>query len=82
MIENYPGRSQPIHILDGFITEQEFADQRGVSLRTCQRDRARRNAPPHVVLGRQVFYRVEATRSWLEGKEIYVRLERGHRRKP
>ena len=57
------------HILDGFITESEYARQRGVSLRTVQRDRALRQAPPHVVFGRKVYYRVEAVRDWLASKE-------------
>jgi predicted DNA-binding transcriptional regulator YafY len=58
------------HILDGFLTEREFARQRGVSLRTCQRDRARRCGPPYVVIGRQVYYRIASTRAWLEKREI------------
>ena len=56
-------------ILDGFISESEYARQRGVSLRTVQRDRALRQAPPHVTFGRQVYYRVEAVREWLVAKE-------------
>lgn len=70
MSEEPVGRSWPAHILDGFIAEEEFARQRGVSVRTCQRDRARRNAPPYVVIGRRTFYRVEAARAWLVGREV------------
>ena len=51
--------------LDGYISEAQFAAQRGVSIRTCQRDRQLRQAPPFVTLGRQVFYRIEAVREWL-----------------
>lgn len=67
-------------ILEGFITEQELARQRGVSLRTCQRDRARRSAPPYVLIGRQVFYRVAATRKWLAEREICAESGRGRKR--
>ncbi len=56
-------------VFEGFITEAEYARQRGVSLRTCQRDRALRKAPPHVVIGRTVYYRVDSIRQWLAAKE-------------
>jgi hypothetical protein len=52
-------------LLQGFITEQEYARQRGVSVRTCQRDRAMRKSPPYCALGKQIFYRVSAVREWL-----------------
>jgi hypothetical protein len=60
-----PGAS----ILDGYVSEAEYARQRDVSVRTCQRDRALRQASPHVTLGNQVFYRVEAVRAWLLERE-------------
>jgi hypothetical protein len=52
-------------LLEGYITEKEYARQRGVSLRTCQRERALRKAPPHVVLGKHIYYRIAAAREWL-----------------
>jgi hypothetical protein len=58
-----------LSLLEGFISEQEYARQRGVSLRTCQRDRALRKAPPHCMLGKQVFYRISAVREWLVRQE-------------
>ena len=60
-----PGAS----ILDGYVSEAEYARQRDVSVRTCQRDRALRQAPPHVILGNRVFYRVDAVRDWLLERE-------------
>lgn len=56
-------------IFDGYISEAEYARQRGVSLRTCQRDRALCKAPPHLVLGSRVLYRVDAVRRWLQSQE-------------
>jgi hypothetical protein len=56
-------------VLDGYISEQEYARQRGVSLRTCQRDRALRKCPPYCVLGKQVFYRITSVRTWLLEQE-------------
>lgn len=65
-VEKEPSRSE---IFEGFVTEAEYARQRGVSLRTCQRDRALRRAPPHVILGNRVFYRIDAVRAWLNAQE-------------
>ncbi|MGA9004263.1 MAG: hypothetical protein WB504_17510, partial [Pseudolabrys sp.] len=48
-----------------FISEPEYARQRRVTPRTCQRDRQLRKAPPYIKFGRQVFYRIEAVRDWL-----------------
>ena len=70
-------------VFDGFITEAEYARQRGVSLRTCQRDRALRTAPPHVVIGRTVYYRIESVRQWLAAQERQPdRIVRRRRRSP
>jgi hypothetical protein len=63
-------------LLRGFITEQEYARQRGVSVRTCQRDRALRKSPPYCVLGKHILYRVSAVREWL------IRNERSFENKP
>ena len=59
----------PPDFLDGFISEEEYAARRGVSLRTCQRDRQLRQSPPFVVIGRRVYYRIEAVRDWLLARE-------------
>jgi hypothetical protein len=56
-------------ILEGYLPETEYARQRGVSVRTCQRDRTLRQSPPYVVIGRQVYYRIEAIREWLVSRE-------------
>lgn len=57
------------NFLEGFISEQEYAVCRGVSLRTCQRDRQLRDAPPYVLIGRKIYYRIEAVREWLLARE-------------
>ena len=59
----------PTDFLDGFISEEDYAARRGVSLRTCQRDRQLRQSPPFVVIGRRVYYRIEAVRDWLLARE-------------
>ena len=55
--------------LNGFISETEYARQRGVTVRTCQRARQLRKAPPYVQFGRQIFYRIDAVREWLKKKD-------------
>ena len=61
-----------VDLFAGYIPEREYARQRGVSLRTCQRDRALRKGPPFVVVGKQVYYRVAAVREWLLAQERSV----------
>lgn len=61
-------------VLTGFISEPEYARARRVTVRTCQRDRRLRQAPPYIIIGRQVFYRIEAVREWLVKNERTVDL--------
>ena len=51
------------------ITEQEYADQRGVSVRTTARERAQRIGPPFIRLGRKIYYRPAAIEAWLIAQE-------------
>ena len=62
----------PCDFLEGFISEEDYATRRGVSLRTCQRDRQLRQSPPYVVIGRRIYYRVEAVRDWLLAREQHA----------
>ena len=55
--------------LQEFISEAEYAARRGVSVRTCQRDRQLGQAPPFVIVGRRVYYRIEAVKEWLRARE-------------
>jgi hypothetical protein len=55
--------------LEGFVSEEDYARRRGVSLRTCQRDRQLRQSPPYVQFGRRIYYRIEAVREWLVKNE-------------
>jgi hypothetical protein len=55
--------------LQGYISEAAYAQIRGTSVRTCQRDRQLRKSPPFVRLGRRVFYRIQAVQAWLISNE-------------
>lgn len=57
-------------LFEGYLTELEYCSQRGISRRTAQRERRMRDGAPHVVIGRQVFYRVQAIREWMLKREI------------
>jgi hypothetical protein len=55
-------------------TEAEYAEWRGCSVRTIQRERSRRIGPPFIKLGSKIYYRVAAIEKWLLSKEqIQVR---------
>lgn len=55
--------------LNDLISEARYAEMRGVSRRTVQRERALRVGPPFVKLGRAIFYRPAAIEVWLLSKE-------------
>lgn len=55
--------------LQDLIPESDYAAQRGVSLRTVQRERALRIGPPFIKLGRSIYYRPAAIEQWLLAQE-------------
>lgn len=67
-----PADADVPHIFDGYIDEPEYCRQRGVSLRTAQRDRQLRQSPPYITVGKKVLYRVDAVRAWLLDQERKV----------
>ena len=50
-------------------TEAEYAEWRGCSVRTIQRERSKRIGPPFIKLGSKIYYRVAAIEKWLLSKE-------------
>lgn len=56
----------------GYVDEDEYCRQRGISLRTAQRDRQLRQSPPYTLIGQRVMYRVEAVRDWLLDRERHI----------
>lgn len=55
---------------DPLLTEAEYAELRGVSVRTIKRERAARRGPPYIRLGRKVFYRRAAIEQWIIAQEV------------
>lgn len=78
-MNNSNSQGSTLPVFEGYISEADYAGQRGVSIRTCQRDRAMRQAPPHVLIGKTVYYRVEAVRGWLLRRETDFEQHRSSR---
>ena len=74
-----PGISRDV--LEGYLSEREYARQHGLTIRTAQRHRKLRKSPPFIVVGRQVYYRVVAIREWLLSQEHHFHDEGVGRRK-
>lgn len=65
--------------IQDLLSEAEYATQRGVSVRTAQRERTQRIGPPFIRLGRKIYYRPAAIQTWLLSKEqLQPRNSRGH----
>jgi hypothetical protein len=60
---------EKIAMLTNLISEAEYAKQRGICIRSAQRERALRIGPPYVKLGRRVFYRPETISEWILAQE-------------
>ena len=55
--------------IQDLLEESDYAAERGVSLRTVQRERAQRIGPPFIKLGRTIYYRPAAIEAWLLAQE-------------
>jgi hypothetical protein len=56
--------------IQDLISEAEFAQLRGVTLLTVQRERRRRQGPNFIKLGRVYFYREAVIAAWLQSIEV------------
>ena len=52
------------------VSEADWAQERGDSVRTLQRERALGISAPFIKIGRRVYYRRAAIEEWLLAKEI------------
>lgn len=57
-------------IFNGYITREEYAEQRGISLRTEINDRVMRKSPPFIKIGRKIYYSIEGIHEWLKSLEV------------
>jgi hypothetical protein len=53
-------------LLEGYVSEEEMAEARGIVIRTLRAERQRGDGPPWVKITKQVFYPVEGFRAWLK----------------
>ena len=79
MMKTYPadGHQQPkAHIGDtgailaDYITEQQFADELNVTLRTLRTWRAAGEAPTVTRISMKVYYARDDIREWLRGRRV------------
>ena len=67
-------------LLEDWISRHDLATSLGVSEDTLWRWDAKRTGPQSIKLGRKVYYRRSAVRSWLETREQSRRIpSRGRR---
>jgi hypothetical protein len=73
-----PGqRRRAMKLLDGYLTEEEVAQQLGRTVRALMHWRRHGKGPPYVKMGYTVLYRAEAVRRWLEAQEVNPVRARG-----
>ena len=61
--------SAPAQVLNGYLTDEELAEELHVSLRTLRRWRVERRGPPFIKTGHQVLYSKSTVMRWLERLE-------------
>lgn len=62
--------------LKDYRTEEDWAAERGVGLRTIRKERALRTGPAFVKIGRKIFYRPAAIEAWLLAQEVAAPLKK------
>ena len=66
-------------ILSDYLSEAEVAKQLGKSPRTLGRWRMLRIGPPPTMIGREIFYRIDAIHEWLKSRETKMVRERSRK---
>ncbi|WP_296643922.1 helix-turn-helix transcriptional regulator [Roseinatronobacter sp.] len=61
--------SAPTGVLGGWISRLDLALELGLTVDTLRRWEKRRFGPPAVRAGRQVYYRRDAVKEWLQQQE-------------
>jgi predicted site-specific integrase-resolvase len=56
-------------LLEGLATEEQAAAELGVNVRTLYRWRGVGKGPPHLRIGRRIYYRRAAVAKWFEEQE-------------
>ena len=57
------------NLLGGLLTEERTAAELKHNVRTLTRWRKSGKGPPHILLGRRIYYRIAAIEKWLEAQE-------------
>ncbi len=69
-----PWAKQPPHaqFLGGYVTEEQCAEELGISRRTLQRWHRLREGPARTYVGKRIRYRRDAVTAWLLSREQAV----------
>ena len=62
-------QTEPTPILADYLSHAELAKQLKKSERTLDRWHALRMGPPRTLIGRDIYYRRDAVKRWLESQE-------------
>ena len=68
LTRSLPSSSSP-HLLEGFLTRGQLAEELGTSIRTLDRWEALRQGPPRVSVGRTILYHWQSVHDWLLSRE-------------
>jgi hypothetical protein len=80
MLDSRAARRREVQgVLDGYLSEKQFAAEIRHAVRTVQRWRKRGTGPDPTVIGRNIYYSAEARARWLEARE---RRHHGRGRRP
>ena len=52
----------------GYLPEDQIAEKRKVSKRTLRSERQRGDGPPHVKVGKRIYYPLDGFRDWLKAR--------------
>jgi hypothetical protein len=64
------GRAKGKVLLDGYLNEQEEADELGVTPQTLRKWRRLGEGPPYTEFARQFMYSIAGTVAWLKAREV------------
>jgi hypothetical protein len=56
-------------VFEDYISEKEYADARGVTVRTLQRERKIERSAPFIKVGRDIMYKKSSIIEWFNSQE-------------
>jgi hypothetical protein len=66
-------------LLENYLSEERFAAELGVSIRTLRNWRQRRTGPPFATIGKKIVYGKSSGLAWLQSQERHPLRKRASR---